>query len=94
MRFIPQTKVWGFLAWIWLKYFKKKGKKKNRAFEFLFFIFLFFSTLFATLMTQYSGRIESVDQYMNFIQFNWLWMCSFGLAFGFGYYHYIVKVDD
>ena len=78
---------------LYRKYQKKKSKKPTNAFEFAFFICLFFSTLFATLMTQYSGRIETTDQFMNYLQFNWLWMFSFGLAFVFGFYHYIEKTD-
>ena len=74
-------------------YLKYRKKIITNLFQFLFFLFLFFSTLFATLMTQYSGKVESVEQYLGFLQFNWLWMVSFGLAFVFGYYHYIEKAD-
>ena len=82
-----------FIVELHQKYRKKKSKKPTNAFEFAFFICLFFSTLFATLMTQYSGKIETIDQFMNYLQFNWLWKFSFGLAFVFGFYHYIEKTD-
>ena len=74
-------------------YLRYRRKKIKNLFEFLFFIFLFFSTLFATLMTQYTGKVESIEQYLGFLQFNWLWMFSFGLAIVFGYFHYIEKAD-
>jgi hypothetical protein len=71
----------------------KKHDNTPKVFEFLFFLFLFLATLFATFMAMYGGSVSTHENVITFLQYNWLWMSSYGLAIVFGIYHYIERLD-
>lgn len=72
--------------------FRFRYKTPPQIFEFLFFLFLFLATLFVTYMSLYNNA-NTVNDVFTFIQYNWLWILSYGFAMVFGYFHYFRRSD-